>query len=107
MAILELITLHRPFEHRKNEVAVIKDVVVNKAHPPRPANSPFLSDQLWSLMECSWSSDPYERPSISRTSQLLMVESSKLHSGTPIVRSLALPGSVNLPKRSGIDVEMY
>ncbi|TFK67876.1 kinase-like protein [Pluteus cervinus] len=60
MAILELLTGKHPFPHVKTDTAVICNIVMKRVPHPRPESPPeiighWLSDELWSLMECCWS----------------------------------------------------
>ncbi|KII88869.1 hypothetical protein PLICRDRAFT_175127 [Plicaturopsis crispa FD-325 SS-3] len=70
MATLELLTLRRPYSHRKRDAAVIRDVVINKEHPPRP---PALrNDALWKLLKECWSFDPEARPTMATVASRML-----------------------------------
>jgi serine/threonine protein kinase len=64
MAILELLTGKHPFAHRRRDASVIHDVVVLKRTPPRPKVLPWLTDDLWKLLQECWLADPTSRPSM-------------------------------------------
>ncbi|KZS99320.1 kinase-like protein [Sistotremastrum niveocremeum HHB9708] len=71
MAILECCTLKRPFAHRKRDAAVIRDVTVDRLHPPRPADSVWITDEVWATMCRSWSSEAHLRPLMSHVVKVL------------------------------------
>ncbi|KAG6811485.1 hypothetical protein H0H92_007177 [Tricholoma furcatifolium] len=57
MAMLELITGKHPFANRRRDASVIHDIVVLKKTPIRPTEPdviPWLSDNLWTLMNDCW-----------------------------------------------------
>jgi serine/threonine protein kinase len=69
MAILELLTMKRPYAHRKRDASVIHDVVIMKVTPPRPEDpdsKQWLTDALWALMQECWYSNASSRPVMSQ-----------------------------------------
>jgi len=71
MSILELLTEQHPYANRKRDAAVIKDVVVNRTRPERPFQCRFLSDELWIIMQKSWTNDAQFRPNMTEISWCL------------------------------------
>ncbi|KAF8163093.1 TKL/TKL-ccin protein kinase [Crassisporium funariophilum] len=74
MAILELLTGKHPFADYKRDAQVIHGIVVLKKTPSRPngAVCPWLSDELWSLMQKCWLKDAHSRPSMAVATALVM-----------------------------------
>ncbi|KIM28691.1 hypothetical protein M408DRAFT_131307 [Serendipita vermifera MAFF 305830] len=75
MAVLECLTLEKPFANRRRDALVISDVL-NKKRPNRPTNeggcSRWMSDDLWSLLNQMWAEDPKDRPSMQQVHASLM-----------------------------------
>ena len=40
----------------------MKKVLVEGSRPPRPVDTSFLSDEIWTLIEMCWSEEPQNRP---------------------------------------------
>ncbi|RDB18105.1 Serine/threonine-protein kinase TNNI3K [Hypsizygus marmoreus] len=63
-----------PFDHLRNDAAVVIEVLVRQRHPARPTG-PYahqLTDPLWELMQRSWSRDPAARPSMREVHEFLV-----------------------------------
>ncbi|KAF9262799.1 kinase-like protein [Marasmius fiardii PR-910] len=59
--IIEIMTGKPPFASLKNDVAVIKQVCLNGARPPRP-NGVWCPKNVWDLVEQCWHQDHLKRP---------------------------------------------
>ncbi|KAG8833331.1 hypothetical protein FRC17_010863 [Serendipita sp. 399] len=75
MAILECLTLDKPFANRKRDALVIRDVIVMNIRPNRPVNeggcSTWMSDALWALITEMWA-EPQDRPSMQHVHATLL-----------------------------------
>jgi len=66
MLCIEVFTNQCPFNHIANDGAVVIEVLVRCAHPPRP-QGPFsaqLTDDIWDVLKRCWELDPSRRPPI-------------------------------------------
>ncbi|PVG02840.1 kinase-like protein [Serendipita vermifera] len=68
MAIIECLTLEKPFTNRRRDALVIRDVMLHNARPSRPTNqggcSRWMSDALWKLITDMWTENPKTRPTM-------------------------------------------
>jgi len=75
MAILECLTLEKPFANRKRDALVIRDVLENQ-RPNRPIDeggcSRWMSDALWQLLTTMWAEAPSDRPSMQHVHATLL-----------------------------------
>ncbi|KAG9318298.1 kinase-like domain-containing protein [Chiua virens] len=79
MSVLELLTMKPPYSHRKRDVFVLQDLIqgVLPPRPEEPEAVPWMSDELWELLNRCWKWNPEERmlakelsPSLQRMSEL-------------------------------------
>jgi hypothetical protein len=59
---MQILTGRLPFHHLKHDSAVI--IFITKHGRPLHLNSPEITDDVWSVLERSWSPDPKAHPSI-------------------------------------------
>lgn len=86
MAILELITLERPFAQFDHEIGAAR-AAEKGIHPTRPPKIKGLpeetADVLWSLLERVWAQDPLKRPTLAVVkADLDRISSFRFHSLT-------------------------
>jgi hypothetical protein len=59
---MKIYTGHVPFHKIARDITVMKKVVEG-SRPPRPADTSFLSDEIWKVIEMCWNQEPQDRPS--------------------------------------------
>lgn len=73
MAMWEVFTGRRPFDHRSLDVIILRDIINQFRHPrPRGAVEALgLSDEVWGLMAQIWNQDPTQRPTMQEIANFL------------------------------------
>lgn len=69
-----------PFDHLKNDGAVVVEVLVRQRHPNRPVGSDArqLTNSLWELLLRCWARDPEARPSMNDIHAFLVATSASM-----------------------------
>lgn len=63
MSVLELLTMKKPYSHRRRDVIVMQDLREGllPLRPTEPEAVPWMSDTLWEMLLKCWKREPDER----------------------------------------------
>ena len=90
MVILEVLSGQAPFASDK-ELMVMRRIV-DGDHPERP-ETPWITDDLWGIMEQCWSPQPEDRPAVETVLERLGTTANTDASGVPPPPPTASPRS--------------
>jgi len=78
---IEVFSGKLPFNHLRNDGAVVIEVIIKHKHPSRPKGheASQLTDSLWDLLESCFSRDPSTRPSMDEVYRFLLPLVSSTH----------------------------